>query len=68
MPMTMAMMTLFNEGPKTAIMASTMIRPGKNKGLTLRGGRRGRNCCWRTSHTDDREEQQGHEDHSFGLA
>src|SRR5215471_7169401 len=28
MPMTMAMMTLFSEEPRTAIMARTIIRPG----------------------------------------
>src|SRR2546429_6103459 len=28
MPMTMAIMTLFNDEPRTAIMARTMIRPG----------------------------------------
>src|SRR5262249_56484335 len=28
MPMTMAIITLFNDEPRTAIMASTMIRPG----------------------------------------
>src|SRR5215468_2054020 len=28
MPITMAMMTLFSEEPRTAIMARTMIRPG----------------------------------------